>query len=238
VVSLPINFLGREFAEAELRVDEPKDDDLKIPLHFNPSEYKISKENTFAEIPIPGLNAPPVQFIRGGAQVLTLDALVDTSDELKSVEDKYIHSLREAMLKHTKLHAPRILVFAWGEKPLFRGVMQSLDVTYLLFHTDGTPLRAKLAIKLKEYRLSVNGGAPKLLDDSETKPNPYEEGTSPDVEKRYVVRTGETLSSIAGAVYRDPGRWREVAVANRITDPRTLAPGTVLTVPRLEGVRR
>jgi nucleoid-associated protein YgaU len=113
--------------------------------------------------------------------------------------------------------------------------MQSLDVTYTLFHIDGTPLRAKLAIKLKEYRLSVNGGNPAL---DARKPNPYEEGTSPGVEKLYVVRTGETPSSIAGAVYRDPALWRELARANGITDPRALVPGTVLTVPELEGARR
>ena len=64
------------------------------------------------------------------------------------------------------------------------------------------------------------------------------ENTSPDVEKRYVVRTGETLSSISAAVYRDPSKWRELAIANGITDPTRLSPGIVLTVPRLEEARR
>ncbi len=49
------------------------------------------------------------------------------------------------MLKNAKLHAPPILELRLGPQPGFRGVLQSLDVTYLLFHTDGTPLRAKLA---------------------------------------------------------------------------------------------
>jgi nucleoid-associated protein YgaU len=236
VVSLPINFLGREFAEAQLEIAEPAVDPPKkvIPLHFNPSELKVSKENTFAEIPIPGLNSPPLQFIRGGAQVLSTDVLVDTSDELKSVKDKYVNAIEKAMLKDVKLHAPPVLNFVWGTFS-FRGVLQSLDITYLLFHIDGAPLRAKLALKLKEYRPPANGGSSSPLD---SKPNPYEEGTSPDVEKRYVVRAGETLSSIAGAVYRDPTLWRQVALANGITDPRFVPPGSVLTVPRLEEERR
>lgn len=104
-------------------------------------------------------------------------------------------------------------------------MLTSLDVTYTLFHIDGKPLRAKLSVKLKEY-LTVQEQQRKR------------EGTSPDVEKKYVVRTGETLSSIAAAVYRDPALWRKVADANRITDPRSLTPGTVLTVPRLEDKRR
>jgi nucleoid-associated protein YgaU len=101
----------------------------------------------------------------------------------------------------------------------------SLEVAYVLFHTDGTPLRAKLALSMKEYR-------PVKVQLRETSKQ-----SSPDVEKRYVVRAGETLSSIAAAVFRDPAHWREIAVANDITDPRSVAPGTVLTVPPLEARR-
>jgi nucleoid-associated protein YgaU len=57
--------------------------------------------------------------------------------------------------------------------------------------------------------------------------------TSPDLEKTWVVNRGETLSSIAAAVYRDPSAWRAIARANEIKDPRRLAPGLVLTLPRL-----
>jgi nucleoid-associated protein YgaU len=49
----------------------------------------------------------------------------------------------------------------------------------------------------------------------------------------YVVRRGDTLSGIAAAVYRNPASWREIARANGITDPRALAPGRTLTLPRL-----
>lgn len=216
-MSLPINLMGREFAEAHLTIVEPAEDKADIPLHFNPSEYKIKKDNTFAEIPIPGLEAPPLQYVRGGAEVLSMDVLVDTSDELEDVRVKYVDKLQSLVRKNGKLHAPPIVDFVWGEQ-VFHGVMQSLEVTFVLFHTDGKPLRAKLAIVMKEYR-------------------PVEvqfEDTSPDVEKAYVVRAGETLSSISGSVFRDPRQWREIAVANGITDPRAVDPGTVLTIPRLQ----
>ena len=222
-MSLPINFLGREFAEAELRIVEPAEDKATIPLHFNPSEYKLKKENTFAEVPIPGLPSPPLQYVRGGARVLTMDVLVDTSGALENVREKYVAKI-EGLLDHNeKLHAPPIVEFGWAEQ-VFRGVLQSLEITYLLFHIDGKPLRAKLALVLKEYRPV----------DVRMKANTQ---TSTDVEKRYVVRAGETLSSISGSVFRDPALWRELALANDITDPRTVAPGTVLTIPRLEEQR-
>ena len=223
-MSLAINFLGRQFAEAQLEIVEPAEMHTVINLKFNPAEYKLTKENNFAEVPLPGLESPPLQYVRGGARVLSMDLLADTSDELKDVRDEYVKPLENAQLKNTKLHAPPILAFMWAGQ-VFKGVLTSLDITYTLFHIDGKPLRAKLAVKLKEY-LTVQEQQRKR------------EGTSPDVEKRYVVRTGETLSSIAAAVYRDPARWREVANANQITDPRSLTPGTVLTVPRLEEKRR
>ncbi len=222
-MSLPINFLGREFAEAHLEILEPAEDRGTIKLHFNPAEYKIAKENTFADIPIPGLESPPVQYVRGGARVLTMDLLVDTSDELKDVREEYVKKIEGLLHKNKKLHAPPIVKFVWGDQN-FTGVLASLDISYLLFHNDGKPLRAKLAVKLKEYRTV----------DIQLKDPPLQ---SPDVEKRYVVRAGETLSSISDAVFRDPALWREIARANQITDPRRVQPGTVLTVPRLDGSR-
>jgi len=219
-VSLPINFLGREFAEARLEIVKPASARATIPLHFNPAEYKLSKQNNFAEIPIPGLATPPLQYTRGGSRTLTMELLVDTTDELISVRDKYIKKIEAALDKDGKLHAPPILKFVWAQD-IFTGVLSSLDINYVLFHTDGKPLRARLGVKLTEY-------VPIEIQVKEP------QQTSPDVEKRYVARVGETLSSISAAVYRDPALWREIATANGITDPRSLPPGTVLTVPRLD----
>jgi nucleoid-associated protein YgaU len=223
-VSLPINFMGREFSDATLNIVEPAENRAEIKLHFNPSEYKLKNENTFAEIPIPGLPAPPLQYVRGVARVLSMELLADTSDTLENVSITKVKPI-QALLEHAdKLHAPPIVEFVWGE-PTFKGVVTSLEVGYVLFDTDGTPLRAKLSLSMKEYR-------PVKVQLRETSKH-----TSPDVEKRYVVRAGETLSSISAAVFRDPAHWREIAVANDITDPRSVAPGTVLTVPPLEARR-
>jgi nucleoid-associated protein YgaU len=56
---------------------------------------------------------------------------------------------------------------------------------------------------------------------------------SADHAKTYVVRRGDTLSAIAAAEYGDPARWRPIAEANRIANPRLLAPGTRLALPAL-----
>jgi LysM repeat protein len=191
----------------------------RIPLRFNPTDYKLSKSNTFAEITIPGLETPPIQYVRGGSETLTVQALVDTSDTLDNVRTSYVDAVRNLMRPDSREHAPPIVRFVWDEA-VFTGVLEKLDVNYVLFGKDGVPLRAQLDISLKEFR----SAAQQVLDTPRS---------SPTVEKSYVVRRGDTLSSIAAAVYRRADAWRELARANDITDPRDLRPGRVLTVPRL-----
>jgi LysM repeat protein len=208
--------------KAQLVIEEPHEEDEKdriIPVLFNPTEYQLQKGNTFAEIPIPGLETPPIQFIRGASEKLTMDLLVDTSGTNEDVRAKHVDKLRNLLNIAGKLHAPPIVSFIW-DKNIFKGVVESLNITYVLFTPEGVPLRAKLALVLKEYRPV----------EIQVKERPK---SSPNVEKSYTVRRGDTLSSIAAAVYRDPAAWREIARANRIRDPRRLAPGRALLLPRL-----
>lgn len=219
MIGTVLDLLKPDLVAAHLEIVSPKieGNDKFIPLKFNPTEYQLQKQNTFAEIPIPGLETPPIQFIRGASEKLSLEVLLDTSDTLDNVREKYVDKLRSLMDLNRELHAPPIVIFKWDTQ-LFKGVLESMDTTYTMFSPDGVPLRAKAAIVLKEYRPV----------DVVKKPT-----SSPDFEKSYTVRRGDTLSSIAGAVYRDPGLWREIAKANSIVDPRTLEAGVRLAIPRL-----
>jgi Contractile injection system tube protein/LysM domain len=217
----PVSFASQG-ALARLEIIRPVIADerqRRIPLRFNPTDYKLSKSNTFAEITIPGLETPPLQYVRGGSETLTVQALVDTSDTLDNVRTSYVDAIRNLMRIDSREHAPPIVRFVWDEA-VFTGVVEKLDVNYVLFHSDGVPLRAQLDITLKEYRTAAQQVA-------ETP------RSSPTVEKSYVVRRGDTLSSISFALYRRADAWRELARANGISDPRDLRPGMVLTVPRL-----
>lgn len=207
--------------QAHLRIIRPveKNQDAVVPLRFNPTEYRVTKANTFAEIPIPGLESPLIQYVRGASEMLSVDALADTSDTLEDVRTRYVDRLRRLLSQNAKEHAPPIVSFVW-DRSVFTGVLENLEVTYVLFDPDGKPLRARLGISMREYRpAAVQANEPPL--------------SSPTVDKTYRVRAGDTLPSIAGAVYRDPALWRELARANGIADPRALTPGTELRVPRL-----
>ncbi|WP_428268707.1 CIS tube protein [Haliangium sp.] len=195
--------------------------DGTVAFTFNPTEFQVQKANSFAEIAIPGLEVPPIQFIRGGPEKLSFELLLDTSQELTDVRVVYVEPLRALMKIDDEMHAPRVLRFTWDTYS-FTGVLDSLNITYLLFTSKGVPLRAKAQLSLKEYKpVSVQ-----VREQAQS---------SPDVDKTYVVQMGDTLSSVAAAAYRDPARWRELARANGIRDPRRLAVGLRLRVPKLDG---
>ena len=215
----PLSAVRQGLVQACLEILSPRVDNPRIPLRFNPTEYQLQKSNNFAEIAIPGLESPPIQFVRGSAEKLSLELLADTSDTLDDVRTKYVNKLRDLMRLNAELHAPPIVAFSWDTQ-IFKGVLESLNISYLLFSPDGVPLRAKLAVTLKEYR-------PAAVQFRE-RPT-----LSPDFDKSFVVRRGDTLSGIAGQVYRDPARWREIARANGIVDPRRIHPGNALRLPKL-----
>jgi len=217
---IPSNSAGQGAGKAILEILVPSgDEDPIIPLHFNPTEYQVQKSNTFAEIAIPGLETPPIQYIRGASEKLTAELMVDTSDTLDDVRKRYTNKLRNLMNIKSETHAPPIVRLTWDGE-IFRGVVESLNITYVLFTPEGVPIRAKLNMVLKEYRT--------VKEQIAEKPR-----NSPDVEKTHVVRRGDTLHSIAALAYNDVNEWREVARNNGIEDPRNLQPGRVLNLPRL-----
>jgi hypothetical protein len=216
----PVDSARQGLIRAYLEIVRPTVPDPLIPLRFNPTEYQLQKSNNFAEIGIPGLESPPIQFVRGASEKLTAELLVDTSDTLEDVRERYVNKLRDLMNLNIELHAPPIVRFVW-DRQVFVGVLESLNVSYVLFTPEGVPLRAKLSVALKEYRPAA----------VQVKERPT---SSPDFDKTWVVRRGDTLSGIAGAVYRNASQWRAIADDNGIVDPRRLAPGLVLSLPRLQ----
>lgn len=120
----------------------------------------------------------------------------------------------------TELHRPPLCTLSWGAfSEIFTGVLTKLDERFTLFLPDGTPVRATVSCSFAES-----------VTDAQLKAG---ELHSSDVDKTWTVRRGDTLHSIAAAEYGDPRRWRHIASANGIVNPRELRPGQVLTIPRV-----
>lgn len=198
-----------------------------IDVEFNPTEYTLVKAAQIAEIGIPGLDSPILQFIRGQNEKLTLELFFDTTasgmGESGVVDVRTrTRAIYQLVKIQPKTHAPPRILFIWGSLS-FKAIVESVQQKFTLFNPAGTPLRAVLSVAFREY---------KTVQEQLTELNLQ----SPDQSKRRVVRQGDTLNRIAAEEYNDPHQWRAIADSNLdvLTSVRRLVPGTVLIIPPLE----
>jgi hypothetical protein len=215
-------------------------DSQPIAVQFNPTELQFEKQSQFAEINIPGLIAPLQQFVRGHAEMLTLELFFDTSDKGTGAKAESVAKLTDVFYGLTRIeptgHAPPPVTFHWGDefpghrlpdkqgnqqRTSFTGIVVSLRQTFTLWSRSGVPLRAKLNLSIREYL---------PLEEQLKRLNP----SSPDRTHGHVLRAGENLSNLAQLYYLTAAEWRRIAVDNGIEDPRRLTAGARLRVPRIE----
>ncbi len=199
------------------------------PVLFNPEEYTVNRDNNFAQVAVPGLQAPLLQFIHGNMQTLEMELLVD-SYESHSVNGKAINAANSDVRLLTnqitglldinpETHAPPVLLFTWGSLS-FTCVLAKAAQRFIMFRPDGVPVRARITVAFHEFTNA----------DLEPKEIKRETG---DFTKTYTVAQGDTLSGIAANLYQDPAMWRPIAMANQIDNPRQVATGQQLMIPRL-----
>jgi len=210
-----------------------------VDVRFNPTEYTLNKGAQIAEVIIPGLDSPILQFVRGQAETLSLDLFFDSTEFGMDDNATSVTELTDKFYKLVKIvgatHAPPVCFFSWGSefpgqrlyqstgsqlRNGFKCVVESVRQRFTLFSPQGVPLRETLTVSLKEY---------KTLAEQINEINK----TSPDHTHTHVVQLGETLSQIAYALYQDPTQWRAIADQNTILDPLELTPGAVLEIPTL-----
>ena len=191
-----------------------------ITVLFNPNQYSLTKGNQIAEIGIPGLGSPILQFVRGNSRTLTMDLFFDTYEAQSDVTEltEEIYGLL-GILGPT--HVPPICTFSWGALT-FEGIVENVNGKYTLFLPSGVPVRATLSVTFKEH----------IPVDIQVRAVPTE---SADHTKTRTVKRGDTLCGIAAEEYDDPAAWRPIARANAIDNPRVLKPGRVLVIPPLTG---
>ncbi len=185
---------------------------------FNPTDYSISRGVNYAEIQVPGLQVPLLQFVRGESQTLQIELFLDGTDGRESVGE-HLANLRQFVTIDSHLHAPPLCEFSWGEIT-FQGVVTAFEEKFALFDESGDVLRARVTMTLKSY-------TPVEIQARQANRQ------SPDRTKTRVVREGERLDLIAADEYGDPTLWTVIARENNLARPRLLAAGTLLTIPPL-----
>jgi len=228
-------------AKAKLTADYPSGAHQTFEVQYNPTEFALDKGVQLAEITVPGLDSPLIQFVRGQAEKLSVELFFDSSDGGTGAGATSVTRLTDPIYSLTKIepsgHAPPLVTFAWNEafpgadlppesgnqrRNAFRGVVESCRQKFTFFSPEGVPLRARVTLTLREY---------KTLDEQLQQLNL----SSPDRTHAHLTREGETLAALSARYYGRPGDWRAIAAdaRNSIDDPRRLPPGLLLTIPSL-----
>jgi nucleoid-associated protein YgaU len=211
--------------------------DAPMVVTYAPGELAFTKAAVYADVPIPGLEQPLLQFVRGEAETLSMDLFFDSSAAGTGAGAVAVTEQVEAFHKlvsvNGDLHAPPLVRVTWGDgfpgvamgdtptaSSTFTAVVTSVGRRFTLFSPDGKPLRATVSVALKHYATIAQQVATINY-------------RSADHTRLHVVAEGETLPLIAHDAYADARRWRGIAEHNRLSQVRDLVPGTRLELPPL-----
>jgi hypothetical protein len=185
-----------------------------IPVQFNPEEYTLDDGNVFAEIGIPGLRTPPVQYVRGSGRSLKVELFFDTSSSGTDVRSQ-TQRITGLLEKSPTLQGPSPLLFLWGglQMPC---VLEKVTQRFTRFLPSGAPVRAYLTLALKEFATTTVAVQSGLFVLPPTVAN----------------LAGDTnLAQVAAQTLGNPADWRVLAKANNIDNPRTMDKRSTLAVP-------
>lgn len=214
--------------------------DEKVEFHFNPTEYSVTKANRYNQASNKAGNVPHWEFTGGDPRIVTLELLFDSSIERddnhgQPVREQDVRTdinklfdfmmidekLRQQDGRDSHLGRPPKCRFQWARdtRNHFPCYIANCQVKYLMFSTEGLPIRAGAILVLHEA-LDPNqlGGT-----------NPTSRGEPG--RRLWQVQEGDRLDWIAFQEYGDANEWRHIANANGLTDPLNLKPGTVLAIP-------
>ena len=205
---------------------------ITLECLFNPKEYTIAKSNSWPKDAKAAANEPVLNFGGGNPSTLSMDLLFDTYKTVKlkgqsaDVRKIYINKLWKMMSvdaklkekKKNKAGRPPSVQFSWGLSWSFKAVLTSVSVTYTLFLPNGTPVRATAKVAFQQTEEEVI-----------ELQNPTSGGIGG--ERVRTVEEGDRLDLIAHEEYGDTARWRLIAAANGLANPRDLRPGSTLVIP-------
>jgi hypothetical protein len=193
----------------------------KIELCFNPSELQVQKSVPWSRHAVKGTDSPEAQFTQGGELRMTMELLFDTYETQEDIRRKYIIPIANLTEINPQRKRPPLCTFIWGQGSM-QCFLESYMTRYTTFLEDGTAVRAVMNVSLVKYVPA------KQAKQAKANPGPA------DRTKRRTVRQGDNLALIAAKEYGEPRRWRPIAEANGIDNPRMLRPGQQLIIPPVE----
>ena len=201
-------------------------------VQFNPKELKLDEKAIWKPSGEHQTDKPLLTYEKGQPSSLSMELIFDSTDDGSNCYDSHVKKLRALLCTTVNLtdaqgndvSRPPYLRFQWSNFS-FECVLESLGVQFLMFKPDGTPLRAKVTVGLKERKRSNLGGSSSGGVTLSAMGSMF---SGADNVKTTTVQQGDTMSSVS---QRSGGDMREMAEANNVDDPMNPPVGENLVVP-------
>jgi hypothetical protein len=204
-----------------------------VDFQFNPTQLVLSKAAEWTSRTSPKFRMAAVPEFNGAqpytmSMTIFLDSSMTPTGTTVQDEVESLLSCCEVTMASIFADQPCTpwVFFQWGSfsTASFIAYIESVQATYTLFNTSGTPIRATCDLTLTQIPLLTQGQNPT--------------SGALDVHRVHRVVSGDTLQSMAWREYGDATKWRAIAEANRIDDPMRLEVGRELLVPASPDRRR
>jgi LysM repeat protein len=198
----------------------------RLELPFAPVEAELGGvAYTYAIVPRAGRKALVIPDA-AGLRTLSFELFIGRPDHQQAIED-LLHTLRTIAAG-----AYRVSIRNLGQdvaQNAWRLTGYTQRTTLRQFGTNSAT-RATVPLEFVEASdVAVKVGP--VSGGAKTSPAAKPGGAKTSGATTYVVKRGDTLSSIAQHYYGDGSKWPTIAKASGVRDPRKLAVGQRLTIP-------
>ncbi len=148
----------------EVKLDKGKEVETKlqtINVLFNPNTLTFSEGAEYEEMKDITLKEElrtkkTAQFIRNTPRKLDFQLFYDTFTSVNPVKEdvsEKITELKKMIYLNKTMGRPPKVKFKWGSI-IFEGYVEKFDYNYILFDSDGKPVRATVDINIVDYAVS------------------------------------------------------------------------------------
>ena len=204
---LTLNSSGGEFKVMINPQDFSMCDSIQYSSHYEPRSKKFRRYNATE------INVPKIFLDTTGAIPVGEWPMDGSIQDMLNLLKKVVYDFNGSA------HEPPIVEIKWGSNN-FHGRLASMSTKYVLFDTDGDPIRAEVELKFTSYE---------TLKEIEAKANKQ----SPDLTHVIEVKAGDTLPNLCYKVYNDSSYYMQVARVNHLSSFCRLTPGMRLMFPPL-----
>jgi hypothetical protein len=197
--------------------EKPSEVGTPVPVQFNPATMKLQISNSTEGGQSRGKQTR--QFLGTSSTTLTVELVFDTADEGTTRQPRSVRE-RTAMVekfvlpksKEKTKQAPPKVRFHWGPFVL-DGVIDSINIDIEHFAGDGTPLRAKVGLSIKEqnskyqYKATDSGANQDSAQAGDSTAGLPGGGPAAATQSAAAIG-GESAADFAARQGLDPSAWR------------------------------